>query len=224
MADFLDVETEAQFDEKLEAVAQQEPTIVRLHSSAIPEVKSLLYHAYRHEPTFKYLFEASRPGYEQRVRATLREGLKLHFEHQQDAIGLLDHDVLAAVALIGAPEHRFNLADQLSWRLRMMMTAGISTTKRYLDYHGQIRRCFPDDLYHHLPFIGVHPKYQSRGYGRLLMETIEGFCAESPRSSGIGLDTGNARYLRFYESLGYERIGEVRFDNITETVLFKRVV
>jgi hypothetical protein len=30
------------------------------------EARSLLYQAYRHEPTFGYLFEAERPGYEQR--------------------------------------------------------------------------------------------------------------------------------------------------------------
>lgn len=38
------------------------------------ETRSLLYHAYRREPTFAYLFEAARPGYDHRIRATVRAG------------------------------------------------------------------------------------------------------------------------------------------------------
>jgi hypothetical protein len=50
-----------------------------LDSGYSREARSLLYQAYRHEPTFGYLFEAERPGYEQRVRATVRELVKQHF-------------------------------------------------------------------------------------------------------------------------------------------------
>ena len=35
-----------------------------LDSGYSREARSLLYQAYRHEPTFGYLFEAERPGYE----------------------------------------------------------------------------------------------------------------------------------------------------------------
>ena len=31
----------------------------------VREARSLLYHAYRHDPTFAYLFESERPGYDQ---------------------------------------------------------------------------------------------------------------------------------------------------------------
>ena len=44
-----------------------------LNSGYSREARSLLYQAYRHEPTFAYIFEAERAGYEQRVRATVRE-------------------------------------------------------------------------------------------------------------------------------------------------------
>lgn len=75
-----------------------EATLVRLDRSALGEAKSLLFHAYRHEPTFQYLFDSNRAGYDQRVRATLREGLELHFANGQDAIGITEDDVLVAVA------------------------------------------------------------------------------------------------------------------------------
>ena len=201
-----------------------EPTMVRLDPSSIGEAKSLLYHAYRHEPTFQYLFDASKPGYDQRVRATIREGIELHFATDQDAIGLVAEDTLVAVAFIGSPDIRMNLAEQLNWRIRMTLTAGFASTRRFIEYHQQVVACLPGDVHHHLPLMGVHPKFQSRGYGRKLMGAVERICRESPRSSGIGLDTGNYRYLKFYESLGYRKVGEVRLGKVVENVLFKACV
>ncbi len=195
--------------------------LVRLDRSALSEAKSILFHAYRHENTFQYLFDANRPGYDQRVRATLRESLELHFAQEQDAIGLVDDDHLVAVAFISNSDSRVSLAEHFNWRIRMMLTAGLTSTKRYIDYHEQVRACLPKDCHHDLPFIGVHPKYQNAGYGRALMEVIEGICRESPRSSGIGLDTGNSRYIRFYTSIGFQKVGEVKLGGFTESVLFK---
>jgi len=201
-----------------------EPELVRLDPGALGEAKSLLYNAYRHEPTFQYLFDAARPGYDQRVRATIREGIELHFANQQDAIGLVSEGALVAVAFISRPELRMNLADQLNWRVRMILTAGLSSTRRYIEYHRQVTECLPSDVHHHLPLLGVHPQHQSRGYGRQLMLAVEKICRESPRSAGIGLDTGNSRYLKFYESLGYRKVGEVKLGKVSENVLFKACV
>lgn len=195
--------------------------LVRLDRSALSEAKSILYHAYRHEPVFQYLFESTRQGYEQRVRAILRESLELHFSQQQDAIGLLDNDSLVAVAFIRNPECKASFTDQLNWRIRLTLTAGLNSTKRFMLYTEQVQQSMPDMAHHVLPFIGVHPKYQNRGFGRALMEVVEGICQEHPRSAGIGLDTGNARYLRFYANIGFKKIGEVALGNITESVLFK---
>ena len=67
----------------------REPSIVRLDDTAFNEAKSILYQAYRHEPTFQYLFDHRKPGYDKRVRATIRELLNLYFELNQDAIGVM---------------------------------------------------------------------------------------------------------------------------------------
>jgi len=196
--------------------------VVRLESGAFTEAKAILYHAYKHEPTFKYLFESGRPGYDQRVRATIRELLNLHFSSHQDVIGLALDNHLIAVALIGSPNIRLSLTTQLNWRMRMMLTAGMDCTWRYIDYHKQIHKCLPADLHHELPLLGVDTKYRNMGYGKQLMFAIESICAENPRSTGIALDTGNARDLDFYKRLGYETVGSINFGEMTESVLFKK--
>lgn len=200
-----------------------EPVVVRLDDSARNEARSILFHAYLHEPTFQYLFDHRRPGYEQRVRATIRELVDLYLDLHQEAIGIMVNDTLVAVAYIGEPDLRLNLADQLSWRIRMVLTAGFASTRRYLNYHEKIKELLPQPLAHQLPLMGVNPKYQNRGYGRLLLSTVERLCAENPRGSGLVLDTGNSRYLPFYESEGFRSLGKIRLGDFEDHVLFREV-
>lgn len=205
------------------AAASVEPVVVRLDESALSEANSILYAAYLHDPTFHYLFEENRPGYEKRVRATVRELITLYFERNQDAIGLMLDNTLVAVAFIGSPELRMNLAQQFGWRMRMMLTAGLTSTRRYIEYHEQIAALLPERQVHELPLMGVNPKYQDRGLGRRMLTAVEALCSENPRTSGIVLDTGNSRYLPFYESIGYRSLGEIQLGPLTEYVLFKSV-
>lgn len=200
-----------------------EPMIVRLDASARNEAISILVHAYKDEATFQYLFNHRKPGYQQRVRATVRELIDLYFELDQDAIGILVNDTLVAVAFIGEPELRLNLSDQISWRIRMILTAGFASTRRYIDYHERIKALLPQPQAHQLPLMGVKPSHQNRGYGRLLLKTVEKLCAENPRGSGLVLDTGNNHYLPFYESEGFRSIGTVQLGDFKDHVLFREV-
>jgi GNAT superfamily N-acetyltransferase len=195
--------------------------VVRLDAGAFSEAKAILYRAYKHEPTFKYLFEYERPGYDQRVRATIRELLNLHFATGQDVIGLALDNHLIAVAMLGSPVVRLDLARQLNWRMRMMLTAGMDCTWRYINYYKQIHKLLPEAQHHELPLMGVDEKYRNMGYGKQLMQAIDQICRENPRSVGMGLDTGNARYLDFYAKLGYRVIGQVKLGDVVENVLFK---
>lgn len=195
--------------------------VVRLDAGALSEAKAILYRAYKHEPTFKYLFKFERPGYDQRVRATIRELLNLHFDTGQDVIGLALDNHLIAVAMLGSPAVRLDLARQFNWLMRMMLTAGIDCTWRYINYYRQIHALLPKDQHHELPLMGVDEKYRNMGYGKQLMQALDLICRENPRTMGMGLDTGNARYLDFYAKLGYRVIGQVKLGDVVESVLFK---
>lgn len=184
------------------------------------EARSLLYQAYRHDPTFAYLFEAERPGYDQRVRATVRELVQQHFAEDLPAIGLLIDDRLIGMALIAPPQRRMDITESWAWRMRMLLTTGFRCTKRYLAYHDAVIACLPPGPYHVLPLIGVHPQYQGKRLGEQLLEALHNWCAEDASSQGVVLDTGNAHYLEFYKRQGYEEIGEVAIGPIIEHVFF----
>ncbi|MDF3933201.1 GNAT family N-acetyltransferase [Pseudomonas citronellolis] len=198
-------------------------TLAEVHllgDSYAREIRSLLYHAYRHEPTFAYLFEGDRPGFDQRVRATVRELVNRHLAEQLPVLGLVLDERLVAVALIAPPRRRLDITESWAWRMRMLLTAGFRCTRRYLDYHAAVLACLPPGPYHVLPLIGVHPQFQGRHLGERLLDALHAWCAEDSDSQGLVLDTGNARYLEFYRRHGYEEIGEVALGPIREHVLF----
>lgn len=202
-------------------IDESKTNVVRLDISSLSEAHTILYSAYRNEPTFQYLFEHSRSGYEQRVKATVKELVRQHFEAKQDVIGLaLDNDLIG-VALIGSPELRLGLGRQLGWQARMILTAGVDCTWRYLAYHKRVSKVLPPNNHHQLPLLGIHADYQNRGFGRQLMHAVERVCKDNPRSAGIALDTGNMRYLKFYQGMGYQLVGHVQLGELKESVLFK---
>ncbi|MCU1737232.1 MULTISPECIES: GNAT family N-acetyltransferase [Pseudomonas] len=184
------------------------------------EARSLLYQAYRHEPTFAYLFEAERPGYEQRVRATVRERVKQHFLEDLPAIGLLVNDRLIGIALIAPPQRRLDITESWVWRMRMVLSTGFRCTRRYLEYQQAVLACLPSNSVHVLPLLGIHPQFQGQHYGEQLLMAVHNWCAEDPHSQGVVLDTGNPRYLEFYKRQGYEEIGEVAVGAIREHVFY----
>ena len=184
------------------------------------EARSLLYHAYRHEPTFRFMFDADRSGYEQRVRATVRELVKQHFRQDRPALGLLVNDRLVGIALIAPPVRRLDITESWAWQLRMILSTGLRCTRRYLDYHQAVLACVPGDAVHMLPLLGIHPEFQGQHYGEQLLEAVHNWCAEDPHSQGVVLDTGNPLYLEFYKRQGYDEVGEVAVGPILEHVFF----
>ncbi|MCY1409506.1 hypothetical protein D9M71_248570 [compost metagenome] len=71
-----------------------------------------------------------------------------------------------------------------------------------------------------LPLLGVHPEFQGRKLGERLLDALHAWCAEDGGSQGLVLDTGNSRYLDFYQRHGYRELGEVALGPIREHVLF----
>lgn len=101
----------------------------------------------------------------------------------------------------------------------MLFSVGLAATRRYLDYQRAVQACLPVGPHHQLPMLGVHPEYQGRQIGEQLLAAVQRWCAEDSASQGLVLDTGNARYLDFYQRHGYREIGEVTLGAVREHVL-----
>ncbi|WP_109512987.1 GNAT family N-acetyltransferase [Pseudomonas ovata] len=198
--------------------------IRQLDSGYSRETRNLLFQVYRNDPNFAYVFNAKRAGYEQRVKATVNALVKQHFLQDLPALGLFVEDRLAGVALIAPPQRRLGITESWAWRLRMVLSTGLSCTQRYLDYYNAVLACLPSPQVHVLPLVGLDPAYQGQRMGQhlseKLLQTLHEWCAVDEHSRGVVLDTGNPRYLEFYKQQGYEEIGEVTVGPIREHVFF----
>jgi GNAT superfamily N-acetyltransferase len=194
--------------------------IRQLDSGYSRETRSLLYLAYRQEPSFAHLFESGRSGYEHRVRSTIRQLVKQHFLQEMPALGLFVADRLVGAVLIAPPQRRLGITESWAWRIRMLMSTGLRGTQRYLEYYHDVLACAPSEAVHVLPLFGVHPDFQGQRYGEQLLHALHDWCAEDTNSEGIVLDTGNGHYLEFYQRQGYEEIGEVAVGPVRERIFF----
>ncbi|QLF91959.1 GNAT family N-acetyltransferase [Pseudomonas sp. ABC1] len=191
-----------------------------LDSAHAREARTLLYQAYLHDPTFTYLFESERPGYEQRLRATIRALVDQHFTQEQPAIGLLLRDRLIAVALIAPPQRRLAITDSWLWRLRMLLSVGVGSTRRYLEYQRTLLGSLPPGAFHMLPLLGVHPQFQGQQHGERLLRAVHDWCMADEQSQGLVIDTGNSRYLEYFRKRGYEELGQIAIGPVVEHVFF----
>ncbi|MBU2705182.1 GNAT family N-acetyltransferase [Zooshikella marina] len=198
-------------------------TILEVGAEVEREARSLLFHSYSQEPAYQYLLNAEKTGYEQRVRAVIRETINLHFSEQQPVLALYKENRVIGFAFILTPLVTADLYNHFRWRWRMILTAGFSATERFLDYRKQVESILPKQPLHRLAFIAVHPQQQHQGYGLQFMTSIHDYCAKDKTSAGIVLDTGNPRYVTFFEKMGYQRLGNVHVGDITEHVFFRPV-
>ncbi|TRW50503.1 GNAT family N-acetyltransferase [Aliidiomarina halalkaliphila] len=191
-----------------------------LGSEHLAPAASLLLTAYTDDPLFQAIFQAQKEGYEQRLRAAIREELAAFFEAGQPMYGLFDGDTLEGVVCLtraskGNPLQRF-----WHWRLRMLLTAGLVSTRHMLEKERVIAEAMPVSDYHMLSFIAVHPRYQQRGLGELLVRAAENVLEDDIESAGIAVYATRSQYARFFEQRGYTLLRDVKVGDLRGQLLF----
>jgi GNAT superfamily N-acetyltransferase len=200
-----------------------EVEIVRIDDRFGRQARSLLFHSYKDEPTFKYLLDSHRPGYKQRIRATIRELIRLHMDRGEFVYGVMHkkQERLLGVAFFSDIELKKDISKQILWRLKMVLTAGFEGTRRFVQYFNEVQESLPAKNHRMVSLIGIHPDFQKQGLGKLLLESIHEMTDKDKNSIGLFLDTGNNRYLDFYKGLNYEVFTELPLGQLNEFVLFR---
>lgn len=204
-------------------ISLEDIEVVRLNEKFSRQARSLLYHSYSDEPTFKYLLDAQKPGYKQRIRATIREMIKLSFDRGEFIFGVMhkEQQRLLGVAFFTDLELKIDISKQFLWRLKLTLTAGLDSTRRFIQYYQDVQNSLPEKNHRMVSLIGIHPEFQKQGLGKALLETIHTLTDNDENSIGLFLDTGNNRYLNFYQSLGYQIYQELPLGPLKEFVLYR---
>ncbi|MBT0585022.1 GNAT family N-acetyltransferase [Alteromonas oceanisediminis] len=194
---------------------------VYLTAEDLKVAASILYNAYFDDPLFVDIFDSEREGYESRLRSAIREELHAFWTARQPMVGLYDEKRLLAVACLIAPDAAFGAGRYWHWRLKMLLTAGFLGTKHMIEKEERVRECMPASNYHMLSFIGVHPDYQDKGLGHILMNAIDSVMSEDERSEGVGVYVTLPKCLSFFRGGHYDHVCELEFSHITGYVMFR---
>lgn len=194
--------------------------LIYLQQDDLAPAASLLFSAYQHDPLFQSIFQINKEGYEQRLRAAIREELAVFFEHQQPMFGLFNHETLEGVVCMTRPGGNFGPERFWHWRLRMLLTAGFVSTKQMLEKERIIAEAMPVKNYHMLTFIAVHPNYQQQGLGDLLVHAARNELERDPNSAGIALLATRPDYAKFFASRGFHELRSVAVGDIKGQLMF----
>ncbi|GAA0365544.1 GNAT family N-acetyltransferase [Bowmanella denitrificans] len=204
------------------ALAKDKVKAVFLAAEDLKIAASILYQAYHDDPLFMNIFQADKEGYEERLRAAIREELHTFWIAKQPMVGLFEGERLLAVACLIQPNASLGPNRFWHWRLKMLLTAGFLGTRQMVEKEQKVREQVPAGRYHMLSFIGVHPDHQHRGLGHVLMGAIDTLMDEDRSSEGVAVFVTLPKCLGFFEDGDYGLVKELQVGRIAGHLMFRR--
>ncbi len=195
-----------------EAVSVESNLDVRANYLSAEELKlaaSLLFQAYHDDPVFLEIFNNKKEGYEQRLRASIREELSAFWQAKQPMVGLFLGDSMVGVACLNSPDDSVSSDRFWHWRLKMLLTAGYFSTKQMIEKEQKVIAAVPLKKFHMLSFIAIHPLHQHHGFGHYLMAAVDTVLKEHSDSEGVAVYATSGKFKAFFEDANYEFVQEV---------------
>lgn len=182
---------------------------------------SILYNAYFDDPVLSQIFHAETEGYDSRLRSAIREELHAFWDSGQTLIGLFDDNRMLAVTCLAEPGAGFTPGKMWHWRVKMMLTAGLFSTRQLIEKEEKVLAAMPARHFHMIVLIGVHPDYQHEGLGHILAGAVDSIVNEHPDSEGVGVFATIPAYEKFFLSCDYHPVKSLEIASISGTILFK---
>ncbi len=192
-----------------------------LDSARRGDAIEILMDAFLRDPTMRWCFGARQNGYDSRLLAYLEAGHDFHVSLGQPVHGAFAGDRLLGVVYVMMPEVEIPDAALEGLRSRLMEGCGVESAQRFFRYHEAMDARSPRGPSHLLAVVGVRERAMGQGVGARLVGWAGDLCDAHASSLGVCLDTGNDRNVLFYERLGYRVIGEERFDDLVERLMFR---
>ncbi|CUS49285.1 MAG: Acetyltransferase (GNAT) family [Idiomarinaceae bacterium HL-53] len=194
--------------------------LVYLASEDLRVAASLLYQAYQDDPLFEKIFQKEKEGFEQRLRAAIREELSAFWQAGHPMFGVFEGETLEGVVCLTRPGEHVGAERVWHWRLKMLLTAGFVSTRQLLEKERLIQEAMPVTKYHMVSFIAVHPRYQQKGLGDLLVKAVAHELQSDEQSEGVAVFATRAQYAQFFATRGYQKLADVEVAGISGVLMF----
>ena len=180
---------------------------------------SLLFQSYHDDPVFLDIFNSEKEGYEQRIRASIREELSAFWQAKQPMVGVFLADTLVGVACLNSPDDSVGSERFWHWRLKMLLTAGYFSTKQMIEKEQKVMAAVPLKKFHMLSFIAIHPLHQHHGLGHYLMAAVDTVLKEHGDSEGVAVYATSGKFRAFFEDANYEFIQDVSVGKVSGALM-----
>ncbi len=205
-----------------DAVSVESNLDIRATYLSAEEVKlaaSLLFQSYHDDPVFLDIFNSEKEGYEQRIRASIREELSAFWQAKQPMVGVFLADTLVGVACLNSPDDSVGSERFWHWRLKMLLTAGYFSTKQMIEKEQKVMAAVPLKKFHMLSFIAIHPLHQHHGLGHYLMAAVDTVLKEHGDSEGVAVYATSGKFRAFFEDANYEFIQDVSVGKVSGALM-----
>ncbi len=184
------------------------------------EVVGPLCDAFTDYPVMRYVL-GPEGDYRARLEILVRNFLLARVLRKDPILALCDGDEVCGVAVCTLPglPSTPDLEEAREWSWSEL---GGGAKERYGDW---IRVWEPLGVAEpniHVNMLGVPPKYQGRGFGKVLLERVYAMSREHAESTGISLTTESEGNVSFYQRMGYQLLGHARIRPGFETWSFFR--
>jgi len=205
-----------------EAVSVDNELDIRATYLSAEELKlaaSLLFQAYHDDPVFLDIFNSNKEGYEQRLRASIREELSAFWQAKQPMVGLYLGDSMVGVACLNSPDDSVGSDRFWHWRLKMLLTAGYFSTKQMIEKEKKVIEAVPLEKFHILSFIAIHPLHQHHGFGHYLMAAVNTVLEEHEDSEGVAVYATSGKFRSFFEDSDYKFVKDVTVGKVSGALM-----
>jgi len=172
--------------------------------------------AFENAPLIRYLLPHQGSMYYSQIREFFRFTCETRLDLGWPLIGTLSNTQLTGVACISVPENKdwpTSLVKKYEKLMSFIGTESVSRLERFsnLSNHYTLRQ-----PHYYLSAIGIHPNFQGRGFGRVLLDTVHEMSELHPASTGVYLETANPVNVPFYEHFGYHLVSKDKLDDIVD--------
>ena len=194
--------------------------VVKIGPENMAQAQSLLCDAYHDNEFTRHMFNAEKRGYKQRLRGFIHEELLLHFSLSNISVALMLENRFIGVAMVSRADLPLSMATNWRWRMGMYSVTGVLCTERLRSYYKTVQESLKHKKHYWISLMGLHHDFQHHGFGHALVEAVHEECEKDSNYCGISVDSIDAQYKNFFQSLGYQKEAQFEVAHMTMDVLF----
>ncbi len=201
--------------------------IIKADETLIEEITKILADSFQSEGVTSWVFNFDKKNTKETLYRFNLLKMKLFYKNGDEILAVMKNSQVVGAAVL-KKGNKISFTDKLRIYFPKILVLiipmiSIINLKRAFSISKLVKTSIDiEKPYYELVVVGVHPKYQGQGIGKLLLNKINEIADGNPDFSGIYLFTGDKKNQLLYEKLGYDNIQELGNKELTVYHMFRK--